>query len=202
MTKKKNLTDTQMTMEEAGKLLPIALDANKLYRDFIGLTNIERAQEEDFVLKRLFVGDSKNKIVEDLKAKHPDMKFSSDDFEKFLARNQDVVKQMGKEVTLSARRHLKARADCEESLAGLALYVQDMILRMKAEGDHTNEVAAVRAFNATLENYMKITGLLGQQQEGGKVINIINQVSEHKSKLREQIHNANFSDITEDDGKV
>ena len=159
MKEKKKPTETQKVMKKAVDMLPLALDANSLYNDFIGRTTIEEVCEEDFVIKCLYQGKTKNWIIDTLKQKHPDRKFNYEDLEKFMARNRSIVEAMGKEVTLSARRHLKARADCEEKMAGLALYAQDLVLRMKNEGDHTNEVAAIRALNTTMENYMKITGM-------------------------------------------
>jgi len=197
---KKTNTESQMTMKKAADILPVAMDVNLLYSSFIGKTTIEEVSEEDFVIKSLYQGKTKNWIVETLKKKHPEHKFNYDDLEKFMARNRSIVEAMGKEVTLSARRHLKARVDIEENLAGLSLYVQDMVLRMKEEGDHTNEVAAVRALNTTLENYMKISGMIGPA-EGGKVINIINTLSDKKGGLRDRVHNANFVEVDED-GKV
>lgn len=176
----------------------VAIDANILYKQFIGLTNIERVGEEDFVLDQLMRGKSKNKIIEMLSAKYPDTKFNYDDIERFMARNQSVVEAMGHEVTLSARRHLDARKKCAEVLAGVALYTQNLIQDYNMEGDRTNTVAAIRALNTTLENYMKLEGMVGPSQEGGKVINIIETMSDGKSRLRDKIHNANFAEIKRD----
>ena len=171
-----------------------AIDANVLYREFIGQSNIEKVGEEDYVLKQIMIGTSTRKILEYLKAKYPDTSFTVNDFDKFLARNREVGAYLKEKNDLSARRHLKAREQCAEALAGLALYTQHLIKDFRAEGDNTNTVGAIRALNSTLENYMKLEGLVGADQEGGKVVNIINAVSEKKSSLRDRVHNANFVD--------
>jgi hypothetical protein len=193
-------TETQDIMDEAIKELPMVLNSNELYKTFIGLTNIERVKEEDFVLRELLKGTSKKQIIVALTAKYPEMAFSYIDLEKFIARNQEVVQAMGKEVTLSARRHLQAREKCSEMLAGLAMYTQQLILNFQEDGDNTNTVGAIRALNSTLENYMKLEGMIGTQPEGGKVINVINTISEKKGSLRERVHSVNFAE--EKDGKV
>lgn len=193
-------TETQDLMDDTVKELPMVLSSNELYKSFIGLTNIERVKEEDFVLRELLKGTSKRQIITALTAKYPEMAFSYIDLEKFIARNQEIVQAMGKEVTLSARRHLQAREKCSETLAGLAMYTQKLILDFQEEGDNTNTVGAIRALNSTLENYMKLEGMIGTQPEGGKVINVINTISEKKGSLRERVHSVNF--IEEKDGKV
>ena len=174
------------------------LDVNVLYKEFLGLTNIERVGKEDFVLKELLKGRSANSINTQLASEHPDYVFSYTDFEKFLARNQAVVRAMGQEVNLSARRHLEAREQCSEMLAGLVMYTQGLVKDFRDEGDNTNTVAAIRALNTTLETYMKLEGHISPKTEGSNTVNIINAVSEGKSSLKDRIHNANFVDIKEE----
>lgn len=168
------------------------IDANVLYREFIGQSNIEKVGEEDYVLKQVMLGTSTSKILGYLKTKYPDKTFSMNDFDKFLARNREIAAYLQSKTDLSARRHLKAKEQCAEALAGLALYTQHLVKDFRAEGDNTNTVAAIRALNTTLENYMKLEGFTGPENEGGKVVNIINAVSEKKAGLRDRIHNANF----------
>jgi len=182
--------------------LPVVFGVNDLYKAFIGMTNIEKAREEDFVLREVMRGKKKNEIINVLKVKHPDMKFNYDDLEKFLARHKEIVQAMGKEVSLSAKRHLTAKAECSEMLAGLALYTQKLIQDFNNEGDHTNTVGAIRALNTTLENYMKLEGMIGTQQEGGKVVNIINTISDRHKGVADRVHSANFTVVDDDDGKV
>lgn len=198
----KENTETEAIMGEVvEEHLPTVLSANDLYKSFIGLTNIERVKEEDYVLRALLRAESKKKIIETLSAKYPDMKFHYEDLERFIARNQEVVQAMGKEVALTARRHLQAREKCSDVLAGLALYTQKLITELREEGDNTNTIGAIRALNTTLENYMKLEGMIGtQQQEGGKVINIINTSGE-KRGLRDKVHSVNFSEET-DNGEI
>lgn len=194
-------TEVEIEVDKVLDQLPAMINANDLYREFIGLTDIERFKEEDYVLRSLLRGHTRAAIIRGLQEKHPDGTFTVTDFEKFLARNQEVVKSMGKEVTMSARRHLAARAQCGEMLAGLALYTQKMITEFRAEGDNTNTVAAIRALNSTLENYMKLEGMVGPENEGGKVVNIINTISDNKTRLKDKIHNANFVDADTGDIK-
>jgi valyl-tRNA synthetase len=202
----KEKTDTQKVVEEVLDTLPVVVGVNELYRQFLGMTNIERVHEEDFVLREILRGRSKNEIIEKLKAKHPEEKFNYEDLERFMARNNEVVKAMGKEVSLTARRHLEAKAHCSEMLAGVALYTQKLIQDFRSEGDNTNTVAAIRALNQTLENYMKLEGMVGNSNEGGKVINVIQNISDKKARLKDRIHNANFVDInpesSDDNGQV
>ena len=68
-----------------------AIDANILYREFIGMSNIERVGEEEYVIKQIMVGTSFSKIREYLKAKYPDYSFTTNDFDKFLARNREIA---------------------------------------------------------------------------------------------------------------
>ena len=194
-------TDVEIEVDKVLEQLPTVINANDLYREFIGLTEIERFKEEDFVMRSLLRGKTKTEITRTLREKHPEGIFTMLDFEKFLARNQEIVKAMGQEVTMSARRHLAARAQCGEMLAGLALYTQKMVTEFRAEGDNTNTVAAIRALNSTLENYMKLEGMVGPENEGGKVVNIINTISDGKSRLKDRIHNANFVDAKSEDVK-
>jgi hypothetical protein len=186
-------------IQEVIDSLPNKIDVDELYRQFIGLSNIERVHEEDYVIRELIRGRPQTEIMNTLRAKYPDNKFTPGDMEKFLARNKEVAKAMGKELTMSARRHLEAKAQCSEMIAGLALYTQKLIQDFRAEGDNTNTVAAIRALNTTVENYMKLEGMIGNQNEGGKVINVINTMSETKIPLKDRIHNANFITIKDDE---
>lgn len=192
-------------MREAADKLPTVMDANTLYNEFIGMTNIERVKEEDYVIKSLMRGKSKNEIVDFLSKKHPDHNFNYYDLEKFMAKNHKLVKAMGQEVEMSARRTLRAKEECSEMLAGLALYTQNLVKDFRAEGDNTNTVAAIRALNGTLENYMKVEGIIEKKSDQPQVVNVVNAVSEGKSRLKEKIHRADFSFDDEEEvveGKV
>lgn len=178
--------------------LPAHISVNELYNQFIGMTNVERVHEEDFVLRSVLRNKSKNWIIETLKKKYPDTKFNYDDIERFLSKNRDVVKAMGKEVGMSARRHLEARAQCSEMLASVALYTSKLVQDFRSEGDNTNTVGAIRALNSTLETYMKLEGMTSNENEGGKVVNIIQTMSDGKSRLKDKIHNANFTDVDDE----
>lgn len=203
MSKEKKASDV---MKEAADKLPAVMDANTLYKEFIGLTNIERVKEQDYVLKSLMRGKSKNEIVSFLSKKHPDYNFNYYDLEKFMARNQKIVQAMGKEVEMSARRTLEAKEQCSEMLAGLALYTQNLVKEFRSEGDNTNTVAAIRALNGTLENYMKVEGIVDSKSDQPQVVNVVNAVSEGKSRLKDKIHRADFDFDEEDehviDGKI
>ena len=179
-----------------------AIDANILYREFIGMSNIERVGEEEYVIKQIMVGTSFSKIREYLKAKYPDYSFTTNDFDKFLARNREIADYLREKNDLSARRHLKAKEQCAETLAGLALYTQSLVKDFRAEGDNTNTVAAIRALNTTLENYMKLEGLINPV-ENNNTVNIVNAFSERKTNLKDRVHKASFVDAkVVDNGKV
>lgn len=191
--------EAELAIQEVMDNLPARINVNELYNQFIGLTHIEKVHEEDYVMRELLKGKTRGEIIGVLKAKYPDTPFSYADIDKFMARNQEIVKAMGKEVTLTARRHLEAKAQCSEMIAGLALYTQKLIQDFRSEGDNTNTVAAIRALNTTMETYMKLEGMIGTQAEGGKVINVINTLSENKASLRDRMHNANFIELKEGD---
>jgi len=194
--RKKKKTEVEKVVDQ----LPAQINVNSLYNEFIGLTSIEKYKEEDFVLRSLIRGQTRSWILEQLKKKHPDGSFTINDFEKFLAKNQEVMQAMGKDVELAARRMLNAKEQCSNMLAGVAFYTQNLIKDFKAEGDNTNTVAAIRALNQTLENYMKLEGMTKPEIEGGKVVNVIQGLSAQKNSLKDQIHNANFIELEETTG--
>lgn len=186
-------TDVENLVSEVMSKSKTALDANILYREFIGQSNIEKAGEEEFVIKQVMIGTPIAKILQVLKAKHPDVSFTYNDFDKFLVRHYEIGEYLREKNDLSARRHLKAKEQCAEALAGLALYTQSLIKDFRAEKDNTNTVGAIRALNTTLENYMKLEGFVGTE-DNKPTVNIVNAFSERKSGLRDRVHNANFVD--------
>jgi len=186
-------TNVENVVAEVLSKSKTGLDANILYREFIGQSNIEKFGEEEYVIKQVMVGTPIAKIVQFLKAKHPDGTFTYNDFDKFLARHHEIGQYLKEKNDLSARRHLRAKEQCAEALAGLALYTQTLVKEFRQEGDNTNTVAAIRALNTTLENYMKLEGFVGNE-DNKPTVNIVNAFSERKSGLRDRVHNANFVD--------
>ena len=48
---------------------------------------------------------------------------------------------------------------------------------------------------------MKLEGMLKPKEENTNIINLIENISSGKSRLKDKIHNANFTEV-DDDGKV
>lgn len=171
--------------------LPKAYD---LYNEFIGMSEIERLKEEDFVLKSIMSGKSERDILKSLKHKYPDKadKITQGEIVKFIERNRDVTEQMTRYVGINARRHFLAKSQCFETLSSLALYTQKLIVDLRKEKDNTNTIAAIRAFHTTLKTIMELENMIKPKHDidsGGKtVINIISD----KYDLKEQAHRADF----------
>lgn len=201
MTKDKDQRDEIAEVVE--DKLPSLVSANALYDAFIGMTNIEHVQEEDFVMKNLLRGKSKNWVITQLENKHPDYSFSYNDLEKFLSKNPEIVEAMGKKAENAVVRYFNSKQKMVNKIASLAAYTEQLIPQLRHEADNANAVSAIRAYKDILKTYMDLEGYTKSDVEGGKVVNIIQQMSEDKSSsLKDRIHNANFSNFDDNDGVI
>lgn len=186
---------TENAVEEVIDNVPNIVNANTLYNAFIGMTNIERVKEEDFVFKQLLAGVPKNTICKQLKEKHPGYSFNHYDIEKFLTKNPDIVAAMGKKVESAVVRYYNSKEKLADKITQLAAYTESLIPQLREEADNKSAIAAIRAYKDILETYMKLEGYT-RSDEGGHVINVVQQMSEGRSSsLKDRIHNANFINV-------
>ena len=88
-----------------------------------------------------------------------------------------------------ARRYFESKAQCVETIASLALFLERIILDLKEKGDYVNVINATKALNTTLSNYMEIEGMKRPSiMPNATIINF----NEAYTKLRERAHQANF----------
>lgn len=187
-------------LEQDFATLPKAYD---LYAEFVGQSEIEKHEEEIFVITELLKGKDEESILDDLKKKYPgeEKKFTPKDFIKFLERHKEISSKFEQYKSLTAKRHLEARVQCSEVLASLALYTQKLVVDLRNEGDNSNAIAAIRVLNQTLQSYMELEGLLKPKSDSiGVQQNVINLVSD-KFDLRERAHKADFHVVDEDSSK-
>lgn len=195
MANKNDVIDMVGDMVE--KKLSMFDDVDQLYKEFIGMTNVERAHEETFVVSEIMKGTSKSKIIEMLKQKHPELTFSYQDLEKFMVRNDEIVSSLSKEKRMLARRHLDSREKVSDAMASLALYVRKMIPEMEKGEKTQDKIAAIRALKDVYESYAKIEGFY--KSEGTTNVNIIQGLSENRSHKLRRVADADYDIIEEDD---
>lgn len=171
--------------------LPVIRNADSLYNAFIGMTLIEKVKEEDFVLKSLLRGVTKNSILRQLKDKHPDTKFNRLDLDKFLSKNPEVFRAMGKTVEKAARRYLQSKEDVNEQMASVIMYTQSLIPELKAEGDNTNTIAAIRALQSAIVSYAQMEGFTTSDNK--VQVNIVQQLSEGRTNIRDKVKDVDYT---------
>lgn len=180
--------------------IPRSLD---LYKEFLGKTQIEIYKEENQVIKKLIRGDTKKKIIEDLKTRYPDGRFSYDDMDKFIERNDEIHKLLKIDKTSLSKRWLKAKAECMEELAQLAFYTKSLIPKLQEEGDNNNTMKAISEFRKTLMDFMQLEGHIMPGNQVNTQINIEgDRLSTLRQGLRNRAHKADFVIKQEDDDKV
>lgn len=164
--------------------------ALSLYKEFLGETDIEKTKEEDFVIMSLVKGKTDREIRKELRERHPEYKFTKEDFEKFLVRNDDAVKFLENRRNTTALRHLRAKVQIEEHLASAAKFAERLAIECKNNGDYSTSVAALRTMADIVVRLGKIQGY--DTSDNAKVANIVNIISEKHSKLKDRIHEADF----------
>ena len=75
-----------------------------------------------------------------------------------------------------------------------------MVVELRQEGDNANAIAAIRALNQTLQNYMELSDMVKPKKEDNYTKNVINIISD-KYDLRDRAHSADFR-IIESEEKV
>ena len=91
MAKDNKQTTADVVKDVVEKQLPTLVGATDLYKAFLGQSNVEKVKEEDWVMREILKGTSRNKIIQTLQAKYPETYFSYDDLEKFIARNNEKL---------------------------------------------------------------------------------------------------------------
>jgi len=195
MSKKKSFVDEIIDTD-----FPIGR-VNDLYKAFIGKTKIEKAKEEEFVIRALMRGKTKAKIIRDLQELHPEVKFSYLDLDHFIERNDDIFQALKKDHHNVARRHLKVREDIEEGMASLIRYTEKLILQLEQEGDRSNQIQALKTLITAYKSYAELAGHI-KKNEKTEIKNIV-QIESNKltERLKERAHNADFKIIKIDNQK-
>jgi len=140
--------------------------------EFSEESNIEKVKAESLVMNELIRGTTKFNICKLLREKYPNYVFSLTDLDRFLERNNEIVKQMEVKQSLTARRHLAARSQIEEELARLYMFTKRLLKKFDAEGDNNATLGAIKALNQTLVNYCKLISVGGFSQTEGSKTNI------------------------------
>lgn len=171
--------------------MPRTLD---LYKEFIGKTQIEIYKEEDFVIHSLMKGDPKIKIINTLKDKYPEGKFSYDDIDKFIERSDELHKVLKIDKGSLYKRWLKAKTNCMEELAQLAVYTKGLIPKLQEQRDNTNTLKAVQTMQGLILNMMELEGT--RNSSGPQINTQVNidagKVDQIRQRLRAKAHHADF----------
>jgi len=175
--------------------LPKAVD---LYKEFVKKSNIEQCGEEEFVLRKILDGCSKKQIIDGLRVKHPKKKFTVVDFDRFVERNKELMATLTKDQSVTAKRHLSARAHVEEKLAGIIIFTENLIKEYHADGDASSTLSALQVLNKSLMNYSKLSGFLEQKTDNRDENKVIDVVTNTHERLTEKIHYADFK-MSEDE---
>ena len=173
--------------------------AQELYYQFIEQSLIEKCKEEDEVLRRVMRGEDHKTIIEYLKNKHPGMNFNKRDFEKFLARNREVVRELESSDDRLKQRHLLAREDCAAKLYDVAVMAESLIREYHDKEDHKSTLTALKVLNSTLMNYSKILGYTEKpEKKKEEVVELIPQSTIDKAKLALEADYKLIEDAPED----
>ena len=173
-------------------------NANELYKEFVSISEIEKVKEEDFVIDQLMRGRTKSSIIKELSMKHPTNSFSDYDMTKFLDRNDQIVKELEKQKTQLARRHLNAKVKIEEEMAQMFLYTKKLVDEYRSQGDNNNTVAALRTAMDMMVKYSKLAGFYGEDAKVKEPTkNVINIITDQKANIAKKIVKANFNLVTE-----
>jgi len=167
-------------------------DGNELYKDFVTKTNIEKCNEEGFVMQQLMQGVPKNTIVKKLSEKYPNEKFYIKDLEKFLSRNTQIIKYLEDDNTKLMKRHLDARTGVEESMRDLLLFSQHHLNKANDEGDTKVINDTIRTLKDVLVGYAKLRGWVDEQQVNAVQVNVSSEVAKRKSVLIKKVVEADF----------
>lgn len=177
--------------------LPRTLD---LYKEFLGETQIEIYKQENFVITELVKGTSKTKIVEALKTKVPDGRFSLNDLDKFIERSDELHDLLKIEKRSLAKRWLKAKTDVMEELADVAIYTKSLIPELRKEGDNNNALKAINTLNTLLMNISELKGFIGPETQINTLVNVNgNKIDDIRARLRSKAHMADFDVKPEND---
>lgn len=194
MSGKVSKKERSYLLERKFTSIPFMVD---LYRETIRKSEIEKYKLEDFTIRELMKGTPRTEIIEMLKIKVPEGRFSNYDLEKFIERSRELAKLLKKEKTSLARRWLKAKTDLTEELAQLAAYTKNLIPELKEQGDNTNLLRAITAFQNIIINYASLEGLM-QKGPGTQVNTQVNISYDKLEELRKRAHKANFKLETND----
>jgi len=170
------------------------LDANDLYREFVGKTIIETNREENNVLRMLMHGVSKTEILKRLNEKHKkeDVVFNKGDLERFLSRNTQIITYFQDDKTKLVKRHLEARAGVEETMRDLLLFTQHHLNKANEEGDTRTVNDTVRTLLDVLKGYSRIRGWFDEAPKQAVQVNITEEVARRKSDLIRRVVEADF----------
>jgi hypothetical protein len=115
----------------------------------------------------------------------------------FISRNKDLMRKMKDITTISSRRILAAKADCEEKLADLALFTEALVKKYDDKGNDSATLGAIKMLNITLMNYMKIAGFVDDGSKSAEYSgdDVMRKVSEKNKSLGEKVMDANFKFI-------
>lgn len=167
-----------------------------LYTAFSSQSKVELLKEEDNVLKQMLRGIPLNKILIDLNKRHKTDKLSRKDLLKFIHRNKGLLGKIKSMTSLSSRRILSARADCEEELAGLALFTRGLVTKYDTDEDRSATLGAIKMLNITLMNYMRVTGLVEDRVKlefSGD--DVLKKVNDRHKNLSRDVMEADFTFI-------
>ena len=134
---------------------------------------IETAEEEDFVIRSFLRHGSANKIVKDLKAKHPEMSFSTEDVREFLVDYKEAInKQIEIRKKSAVHRMMATKDGLTHELMELAILAKTLAQKYDAADDHTAAISAIKAASDIFYRNAKIEGILDE----GTTININTQL--------------------------
>src|SRR4030042_3778051 len=140
LTKENQSLMNSLINEEAK--IPCIID---LYKEIIGITQIEKYKQEDYVIRELVKGTPISQIVIELQNKHQSGGFRRREVEKFIERSEELNVLLNKEKNSLAKRWLKAKTDLIEELAQLAAYTKNLIPELRKEKDNNNTLKAIVA---------------------------------------------------------
>lgn len=134
---------------------------------------IETVEEEDFVIRSFLRHGSANKIIKELKLKHPDMTFSDTDIREFLVDYKEAIeKQIEVKKKSALRRMMNTKEGLTHELMELAVLAKNLATKYDDADDHTAAISAIKAASDIFYRNAKIEGILDE----GTTININTQL--------------------------
>ncbi len=168
-------------------------NAKEMYREFKEKSKIEEMELEGYVIKKLMTGMSKSSVVKELNEKHPDVGFTNHDMDKFLERNNQIVKELEKDKNILARRHKAAKVEVEERLSNIISFTENLVKKYDQSDDPQSTVAALNSLNKSIMNYAKLAGYLDENEnDNNNNKTVIQVVSDKHDKLSKRAHEADF----------